>query len=191
MWELRILRNRKERTIANKPSVIAYECQKVVDSHKFLTNNKSFLIGARGEERVISTLSQLSDDYHVLNDVNLRFSRAFRWREMNEYIRTSQIDHVVIGPTGIFLLETKNWKASDIEIKSDDLIYQVRRKNLALWYYLKDYYIFGKTPRVRTVVVSTQGSRSGKKLDKYIDIMSPSQLCEYIARREITRLTLK
>jgi len=133
---------------------------------------------------VINALSGLSDEFHVLNDVNLRFFKAIHWRERNEYIRTCQIDHIVLGPTGIFLVETKIWKTSDIEIKSDKLIWQVRRSSLALWYFLKDYYWRGEYPRIRTVIVSMHGFHSGKRLDKYIDVITPHQLCDYITNRK-------
>lgn len=183
--ELHNIQYHKRQLITNKPSIIKNECNNVVSSYHFLKNNQSFLIGAGGEEYVIGVLSQLPDEYHVLNDVNLRFDRAFHWREEDEYIRTCQIDHIVVGPTGIFLLETKNWKASDIELKSDELKHQVRRSSLALWYYLKDYYRRDERPKIRNVIVSMKVSPSGRKPDKYIDVVTPHQLCGYITTREI------
>ena len=184
--ELQDLQYRKANLIASKPVIIHSERQKVVDTYAFLTEKKSFFIGAKGEELVIKYLAQLSDEYHVLNDVNLRFHPPIHWRERDESIITSQIDHIVIGPTGVFLLETKNWKPSDIEIQSDKLVYQVRRSSLALWYYLKDYYRQSERPKIRNVIVSMQGSQPSRKLDKYIDVVTPDQLCDYIIRRKIT-----
>ena len=51
--------------------------------------------GAAGEKAVARILSRLPDEYRVVNDV-----------------RTSagNLDHVVIGPTGVFVVETKNWR---------------------------------------------------------------------------------
>jgi len=188
--ELRELQNvqyRKASLITRKPVIINLECQKVVETYTFLTNHPTFLAGASGEELVIRVLSKLPDAYHVLNDVNLHFSRGIHWRERNEYIKTSQIDHIVIGPTGVFLLETKNWKTSDFEIKSDKLVYQIRRSSLALWYYLKEYYRQNERPKIRNVIISMQGPYPGRKLDKYIDVVTPDQLCEYITIRNITQ----
>lgn len=182
--EVQNVQSRKTGLISNKQYVIQNECKKVIDNQKFITENISFLIGAQGEELVIQALSQLSDDFHVLNDINLHFRRAIHWRERNEYIKTCQIDHLVVGPTGIFLVETKNWKISDIELKSDKLIWQVRRSSLALWYYLKDYYWKGGNPKIRTVIVSMHGSFSDQRLDKYIDVIAPYQLCRYITSRK-------
>ncbi len=51
-------------------------------------------LGARGEERVARILASLSDRYHVFND--------FTACGIN-------VDHVVVGPAGVFAVETKNW----------------------------------------------------------------------------------
>jgi len=52
--------------------------------------------GSRGEKDVINMLSgSLSDDYYLLNGVKLSGG--------------GDIDHIVLGPTGVFVLETKNW----------------------------------------------------------------------------------
>ncbi|MGA2121505.1 MAG: nuclease-related domain-containing protein [Methanoregula sp.] len=184
--KVRVLHNiqyNKRKQIENKPSVITHECNNIVRSYEFLKNNESFLIGADGEEYVMNILSQLPDEYHVINDVNLYFQKAIHWRERNEYIKNCQIDHIVVGPTGIILVETKNWKASDIELKSDNLTHQVRRASLALWYYLKDYYQRGSSPKIQNVIVSMKGSPTGRKPDKFVDIVAPHQLCAYITSR--------
>ncbi len=177
--------SKKLHHINNKQTVIEKECNPLRRTYNFLISNESFLIGAQGEEYVIEALSQLSDEYHIINDVNIRFERAIYWKKYDEYIKNCQIDHIVAGPTGIFLVETKNWKRSDIEIKSNKLIHQVKRANLALWYYIKDYYRGRKDqPNVRNVIISMKGSNSGCYLDKYIDIITPSQICNYIKNRQ-------
>lgn len=50
-------------------------------------------------ERVIGELleSDLPDKYHVFNDLHFPGRRA-------------NIDHIVVGPTGVFVLDTKNWR---------------------------------------------------------------------------------
>lgn len=51
--------------------------------------------GARGEERVAGILQSFPVDYHIFND----FVACGR-----------HIDHVVVGPTGVFAVETKFWR---------------------------------------------------------------------------------
>lgn len=57
------------------------------------------LKGIIGEKRVIKQLEKLSsENYVVLNDIMLPSEKG-----------TSQIDHVVLSPYGIFVIETKNY----------------------------------------------------------------------------------
>jgi hypothetical protein len=51
--------------------------------------------GAAGEKSVAHTLSKFPDEFRVVNDVATP---------------TGNLDHVVIGPTGVFVIETKNWR---------------------------------------------------------------------------------
>ena len=55
---------------------------------------ESFFKGARGEERVCGILRQLPNAYHVFND----FPACGK-----------HVDHVVVGPGGVFAIETKCW----------------------------------------------------------------------------------
>ena len=60
-----------------------------------LRRTARFFVGARGEERVSGILKELPDRYHVFNDF---------------IAGSSHVDHVVVGPAGVFAVETKNWK---------------------------------------------------------------------------------
>jgi len=62
--------------------------------------------GKRGEMRVSAILSQLSDEYTILNDLVFRTEKG-----------TTQIDHLVVSKYGIFIIETKNYRG---EIYGDD-----------------------------------------------------------------------
>ncbi|MDD3492751.1 MAG: nuclease-related domain-containing protein [Candidatus Thermoplasmatota archaeon] len=57
----------------------------------------SYKKGRTGEELVTKELKKkLDDDYYLINDLDLPDSKG-------------NIDHVVVGPTGIFVIETKNF----------------------------------------------------------------------------------
>lgn len=63
----------------------------------FYRLHRSYHQGFEGEKQVTKVLSStLSDDYFLINDVQLVAGKR------------SNIDHIVLGPTGIFVLETKN-----------------------------------------------------------------------------------
>ncbi len=56
--------------------------------------------GWEGEKQVTKHLnSTLNDDYYLINDLYLREGGG-------------DIDHVVLAPNGVFVLETKNWNGS-------------------------------------------------------------------------------
>lgn len=56
---------------------------------------ENFYKGARGEERVAGILRSLPDTYHVFNDF---------------VAGRAHVDHVVVGPAGVFAIETKFWR---------------------------------------------------------------------------------
>lgn len=62
--------------------------------------------GKRGEMRVFSILSQLPNEYTIMNDLVFRTGKG-----------TTQIDHVVVSKYGVFAIETKNYRG---EIYGDD-----------------------------------------------------------------------
>lgn len=56
--------------------------------------------GRRGEHRVADVLArELPDEYAIVNDAEISLGR-----------QRAQFDHIVVGPNGIFAVETKNWR---------------------------------------------------------------------------------
>ena len=96
----------------------------------------AFFKGARGEEHVAGVLATLPAAYTVLHGVVL--GQGGLWRGRN-------VDHIVVGPTGITIIETKNWRgrvslaAGRLTVNDTDPtrspINQVRAeaRNLAEW----------------------------------------------------------
>lgn len=92
------------------------------------------IYGAIGEQKVVKELENLSDDYFLINDFCLSFSPPIYNRLENDYIRSIQIDHLLVSPFGVFLIETKNW--SDLSLRNLNLrspIEQIKRSNFALY----------------------------------------------------------
>jgi hypothetical protein len=86
-----------------------------LDRKKSIVDGLSSLIyGSIGEQKVVDTLKVLPDDHILINDFSLSFSPAIYNRKENEYIRSIQVDHVLVAPSGIFLIETKNWSDKSI-----------------------------------------------------------------------------
>lgn len=68
---------------------------------------ESYFKGASGEERVSALLSLLPDGWHIFNDF---------------VAGAHHIDHVVVGATGVYAVETKNWRGRVTAEKNDLLV---------------------------------------------------------------------
>lgn len=184
-WKLWKLKREWERAIATRTRSVSSASRDITATMRFLEKNRSYLIGAKAEQQVIDLLSTLPDEYHIMSGVNLRRFDTAYWGKRSDEIRFQQIDPVVIGPTGLFLIGTKNWSGADIELKTGDIKRQVKVATHALWVYMKDEYRFyEQNPKIRCVIVSTQGAHPDLKLDKDIDVITLNRLAEYITQRE-------
>ncbi|MCW4018230.1 MAG: NERD domain-containing protein [Candidatus Bathyarchaeota archaeon] len=85
----------------------------LVGVYFFLGKYRSYKGGLDGEKRVAKLLSSaLNNDYYLLSGVTFKHSR-------------SDVDQIVIGPNGVFVIETKNWSGK-ISCNGDD--WQRKRK---------------------------------------------------------------
>lgn len=99
---------------------------------EIIENLNNTIYGAIGEQKVENTLKELSDDYILINDFCCSFNPPIKHN--GNYIKSIQIDHLLISPSGIFLIETKNWSVNSIEnIDLRSPVQQVLRTNFALY----------------------------------------------------------
>jgi hypothetical protein len=97
------------------------------------------IYGAIGEQKVVNVLKNLSDDYILINDFICSFQPPIYNRKENDYIKSIQIDHVLVSPSGIFIIETKNWSGQSINnLNLHSPVQQVKRTNFALFKILAD-----------------------------------------------------
>ncbi len=64
---------------------------------------EAFFKGARGEEQIARALAGLPGGFAIFHGVDLGSGRLQLWRGRD-------CDHVVVGPRGVSLIETKNWR---------------------------------------------------------------------------------
>lgn len=69
-------------------------------AERLIKRAEAFEKGAMGERRVAEALKQLPPDWFVLNDR--------RWPGRSR----ANIDHVVVGPGGVFVIDAKNWSGA-------------------------------------------------------------------------------
>lgn len=95
---------------------------------------KTSIYGALGEHKVVKELENLSDENILINDFALMFHPAIYNRQESDSIKSIQIDHLLVTPSGIFLIETKNWSEKslgNLDLRSP--VQQVKRTNFALF----------------------------------------------------------
>ncbi|HOG24542.1 MAG TPA: nuclease-related domain-containing protein, partial [Candidatus Omnitrophota bacterium] len=104
-----------------------------------IEKEKYLFYGAIGETKVLDELKKLPETYHIINDFGLEFNPPLYNRSEDDRIYSIQVDHLVVGPAGIFITETKYWSNKSI---SNDMLFspvkQVKRAGFSLFVLLND-----------------------------------------------------
>jgi hypothetical protein len=82
----------------------------------------AFLKGAEGEEWVARELMFLPSSYRVFHGVVLRSPAP--------ELQHGDLDHVAVGPTGVFVIETKNWSGR-VTVEKGRILYNGREPDRA------------------------------------------------------------
>lgn len=90
------------------------EYRTLVKSKTVIEDNKQIYFGAIGEYRALKELKKLPDSFSIINDFQKKFDSPIYDRKNDDKIFSIQIDHIVVGPTGIYLIETKNWSKESV-----------------------------------------------------------------------------
>jgi Nuclease-related domain len=178
----------------NKQKIISARCEesyKEMDSTKEVVDGLYTLIaGAIGENAVVNELQKLSDNHYLINDFSLEFDPPIYNKKEDDRIFSIQIDHLLICPSGVFLLETKNW--SKQSLKNLDLrspVEQILRTNYALFILLNSESRFNKISLVshhwgskkipiKNVIIMT--NEKPKEEFKHVKVLSINELNGYI-----------
>lgn len=105
---------------------------------------------------VLEKLSQLSDDYHVLCDLNITLLDYVKYNKKKD-LGKAQMDYIIISKKGIVLIQAKDWSA--IFDNQDDVNphEQTDRAGRVLWLSLKPLYNT-ENLHVTSVLLSTHGN---------------------------------
>jgi len=137
--------------------------------------NSPELAGAQAEHAVIDQLRHLPHDCIVFNDVRLRATRYIRFNGVA--LQSAQIDHLVLSPAGIFVIETKEWSKSFVESGDyHDPFDQVARAAYLCYVTAKQ---FGKV-QVRSII-SCAGHLPAKPPDAKVKVLRIDELAGYIS----------
>lgn len=155
-----------------------------------IDNLNSFIYGALGEQKVVKTLENLSDEHFLINDFSVSVSPAIYNSQENDYIKSVQIDHILVAPSGIFLIETKNWSEKSLEnLSLRSPVQQIRRTSFVLFkllnnemgnYHLRlDRHHWGdRKISVRNLIVMT--NTKPQEEFQYVKVLTLNELLGYI-----------
>lgn len=170
------LKNNREAIIANH-LLSLYREKDVLDT--ITREYRSELKGYYGELLAMDSLKQLSDDYYVISDV--RITRESGHRFDGRMLKSARIDHVIVGPKGVYCIETKHWnslKNKDTDKPSPGE--QARRSSHLLYKYLK--YACGLAGvKVMGIVLYTNTAIKGK--EDFVRFMRNDEIIPYLEAR--------
>lgn len=159
--------------------------EKLEYTRNVLENSRNLISGAIGENLVVKEIKKLSDDYVLINDFNLSFSRPIFHKKHNQRIYSIQIDHLLISKAGIFIIETKNWSKSSVNsISLRSPIEQIERSNFALYAYisenitLNEHHWGEQRIPIRNLIVMINNKPTAQF--KYVSIKLLRELNDYI-----------
>lgn len=163
---------------------------------KVIDQIKTFIYGAKGEQMVVNALAPLSDDYTLINDFTYTFNNGLKSKKDRLYIKSIQIDHLLISTAGIFIIETKNWSSDSLENSSlRSPVEQVKRAQVALSHlvtpmanlrFSKHHWGDRKIPIRNLVVLINQKPR--EEFD-HVEILTLNELCNYVTHFKPTLST--
>lgn len=164
--------------------------QKIRENEK---EYQSVSAGLKGEQEVTRHLKDsLSNDCYILNDLQVRHG----WKR-------AQMDHLVVTPQGIFVVETKTWRG-EIEgdendarwtqvrrpgakpIKLANPVHQNRRQVEVLRQFLQDSGI--DWPDIHPVLVSRSPEATFWIRNATVPILKPSEVARFISKPRSGRL---
>lgn len=145
-----------------------------------------WFLGRKGESVVTETLKSLPDDYVVLNDIVLPD-------------RKGNVDHVLIGPNGVFVIETKNysgfvrceedeWFVNGHRIRS--LSKQTKRNSLAVRGCIASLFPRpqSEVPYIVPLLVFVNSRTRLKLFKPTLCVLKLDELVKFIRDRETTRV---
>jgi hypothetical protein len=138
--------------------------------------NSGSYYGALAELKMVDLLGKLPDNYYVLNDVTIRLYKSVHFD--GKWLSSSQIDHLVIGPAGAFVIEVKNWSEKfSVEGEFFDPYQQVKRHNYVCYTLLNQQF---KT-KVRSIIAYA-GHIPTKPDNSYAKVLPLEQVNSHILR---------
>jgi len=181
--DIKLIKKTEKKHILREKNLEKAVEKRVSQLHKareIIEKNQQYFDAALGETAVIKELRKLPETYYILNEVELSFFRSIRWKKYGEYVKSCKIDHIVVGPTGIFLIETKNGSLQTMQTEKTTPHKQIQRAGYIFFIQMMDQ--FGKKYSLYQIIATF------KQLPQipydYVTQLTIEELVDHILGRE-------
>jgi hypothetical protein len=162
---------------SNRDTLIEDRCQnirfdithieQVLASHEFA--------GAIAELELIELLRKLPENFYIINDVRIRLDSGIQFD--GEWLESAQIDHLVISPAGLFVIEAKSWSKEFVGNGNYfDPYQQVKRSSYLCYKLLEDKL---QSAKVRSII-AYKGAVPNKANDSFAKVLQFREVNGYI-----------
>jgi len=161
----------------DKPILIKQQIRKVSSQIEQLESilNSSDYKGAIAELEMIEHLKGLPNDHVVFSDVCLESYEYHRYN--GSPLKSAQIDHLVVSPKGIFIIEVKNWSKHFADSNDyHDPCNQIERANRLCYILLNNDF---KKMSIKNII-AYKNTNPIKTQKKFIKVLQLSVVTQYI-----------
>ena len=138
--------------------------------------------GTKGENKAIDELLKLNDNYHILCGVRITLPHYVTYNHQSR-LRSAQMDFVLVGPRGVFMIEVKNWSDNFAQTHYKSPHEQTGKEGLVLWVKLQNMFT---NLRVTNVLLSIQGNLKYDKQYPAVFVSSLDEIIPFLRKREIS-----
>jgi hypothetical protein len=162
---------------SNRDTLIEGQCQNIrgdiFDIEQALASPE--FAGALAELELIEILRKLPDNYYIINDVRLHLDSGIQFD--GEWLESAQIDHLVISPAGLFVIEAKSWSKEFVGNGNYFDPYQQVKRSSYLCYKLLEYKL--QDGKVRSII-AYKGAIPNKPNDSFAKVLQFREVNSYI-----------
>lgn len=131
-----------------------------------LTNEqKTRFIGFIGEQKILDELKKLNNDHHVFCSL---------------IIGDYEMDFVVVGPRGVFMIEAKNHGKTEMKYHTKKSGVQCNMHGVALHFFLRDHSL---PCNVSNILVNKRKKFHQAKMPERVISLSPNTIRKFIMRK--------
>jgi len=159
----------REAEVARRVAAAKEQCQQVES-----IAHSRVLANAVAERAVIRTLSALPDEFVLMNDLHLAHAHDVEFEGSS--FRTAQLDHLLVGPTGVYAIETRNWGTSAAADQDDDPIAEVARGAALCSRILRD----AGCPQIVRCIVACEGAPPTRSGGAHVAVVPTPRLLAYV-----------